>query len=679
MTALSIQPTFPIFTDIDGQPLEDGYVFIGTANLNPITNPITVYWDAALTLTAAQPIRTLGGYPMNSGTPARLYVNSDYSIQVQNKNGSLIYSAPAATERISSAGVTFIQAGTGAVTRTAQAKMRDVVSVKDFGAVGNGTADDTVAVTSAFNSGATAVCLPAGTYRITSKIAITASSLSVYGPGTLLVDVSEDYGFEGGSYAKIEFEDVTFDGNAKSRGAAFFYTSQIVRLNRCKIYNFITTTYTFGFVVADVEDVSITNCVFEKLRCPANGSIGDTNGAVRAIYGSGYLSNMLVDGCSFIDVNNYSGAVKQFEDADAVQLFVNPATSPEPQQNVRVSNCYFYDCGKRAVKLQGRASSNYWVEDNVCISTWTDASPAAAQGMYSFASHYGGNGYVSRNTMASGAVRYFMDSTGSEVRFCKYDANLFAPESHTTVGGNDTYGVLCGVADTGSRHHITNNTIKNIRYCLYYPHECYIANNYLESTNGLAFDASISVRGDNAVIIGNTITCPIATVGQAIFVGANAKHISIIGNAIKGAYDNGIYFATQVDPGFYCVVNGNIIQGVTTNAIQDFSNTTNRIASVGNSTDETSAGAPEYYRLTSAAWYVGSNVMGRLSSTGFNICIESRTAGQIASIGEFINTQDKFAGRMIRDSTNNRIMIASGSAAGSAWWVADGSASVTPV
>lgn len=99
MSALSIQPTYPIFTDIDGQPLEDGYVWIGAANLDPQTNPINVYWDAALTLPAAQPIRTLAGYPANSGTPARLYVNSDYSIRVMNKNGSSVYSAPAATER----------------------------------------------------------------------------------------------------------------------------------------------------------------------------------------------------------------------------------------------------------------------------------------------------------------------------------------------------------------------------------------------------------------------------------------------------------------------------------------------------------------------------------------------------------------------------------------------------
>lgn len=93
MSALTVNPPFPIFTDIDGQPLENGYIWIGTANLNPQTNPINVYWDASLTISAAQPIRTLGGYPSNSGTPARLYVNADYSIRVMNRNGSTIYSS----------------------------------------------------------------------------------------------------------------------------------------------------------------------------------------------------------------------------------------------------------------------------------------------------------------------------------------------------------------------------------------------------------------------------------------------------------------------------------------------------------------------------------------------------------------------------------------------------------
>lgn len=73
-----------------------------------------------------------------------------------------------------SAGSSFIgfqQAGTGAVTRTAQGKMRDVVSVLDFGAVGDGVADDTVAIQNAMvAAGAGTVYFPRGSYRITSTL-----------------------------------------------------------------------------------------------------------------------------------------------------------------------------------------------------------------------------------------------------------------------------------------------------------------------------------------------------------------------------------------------------------------------------------------------------------------------------------------------------------------------------
>jgi len=93
MSALSVEPPFPAFADADGQPLDDGYIFIGTVNLNPITNQIAVFFDAALTISAAQPIRTSGGYPVYQGTPARIYTTSDYSIQVQNKNGTVVYTS----------------------------------------------------------------------------------------------------------------------------------------------------------------------------------------------------------------------------------------------------------------------------------------------------------------------------------------------------------------------------------------------------------------------------------------------------------------------------------------------------------------------------------------------------------------------------------------------------------
>jgi len=93
MSALSVEPPYPAFADADGQPLDDGYIWIGTVNLNPITNPIAAYWDSALTITAVQPIRTSGGYPVYQGTPARIYTASDYSIQVQNKNATVVYTS----------------------------------------------------------------------------------------------------------------------------------------------------------------------------------------------------------------------------------------------------------------------------------------------------------------------------------------------------------------------------------------------------------------------------------------------------------------------------------------------------------------------------------------------------------------------------------------------------------
>jgi hypothetical protein len=68
--------------------------------------------------------------------------------------------------------VTFLQAGSGAVVRTAQSKMRDVVSVKDFGAVGDGVADDTVAIQAAVDAHDD-VEFPTGTYLITAPIRIS--------------------------------------------------------------------------------------------------------------------------------------------------------------------------------------------------------------------------------------------------------------------------------------------------------------------------------------------------------------------------------------------------------------------------------------------------------------------------------------------------------------------------
>jgi len=93
MSTIEVQPPYPAFAGADGQPLENGYIWIGVVNLSPQVNPISVYWDAAQTIPAALPIRTLNGYPARNGTPARFYVASDYSIQVLDNKGSVVYTS----------------------------------------------------------------------------------------------------------------------------------------------------------------------------------------------------------------------------------------------------------------------------------------------------------------------------------------------------------------------------------------------------------------------------------------------------------------------------------------------------------------------------------------------------------------------------------------------------------
>jgi hypothetical protein len=143
---------FPIFYDDDGTPLDDGMIYVGQANQDPRVNPVTVYTDEARTIPIAQPIRTLGGRPAYQGAPINLYVaEAAYSIAVQNRFGTPIVSAPDVS--LSAEDFSFIQSGFGAVERTVQAKLWDTVSVKDFGAVGDGVADDRTAILAALQSG----------------------------------------------------------------------------------------------------------------------------------------------------------------------------------------------------------------------------------------------------------------------------------------------------------------------------------------------------------------------------------------------------------------------------------------------------------------------------------------------------------------------------------------------
>lgn len=85
-----------------------------------------------------------------------------------------------ATVQTTLATMPYVPAGTGAVTTTVQAKLRETVSVKDFGAVGDGVTDDTAAIQAAINAVVTSgrvIGDAQGVYKVTDRIDIQDKEL----------------------------------------------------------------------------------------------------------------------------------------------------------------------------------------------------------------------------------------------------------------------------------------------------------------------------------------------------------------------------------------------------------------------------------------------------------------------------------------------------------------------
>lgn len=81
---------------------------------------------------------------------------------------------------------------------------------------------------------------------------------------------------------------------------------------------------------------------------------------------------------------------------------------------------------------------------------------------------------------------------------------------------------------------------------------------------------------------------------------------------------------------------------------------------------------------TEAAKKASAQTFTAQQTLSSGLVIQALIATDIASIANAINTTDKVAGKIVYDTTNNRIMVASGALDASPWYIADGSASVTP-
>lgn len=116
--------------------------------------------------------------------------------------------------------VGYNQGGTSAVNRTVQSRLRDFVSVKDFGAVGDGVTDDTAACQLALNTGGN-IFFPDGEYRIVGRLSVSGGQNVVTFGATLTADPVGSYlGIFGCDGDDIDISGFRFKGNGVGTNTA---------------------------------------------------------------------------------------------------------------------------------------------------------------------------------------------------------------------------------------------------------------------------------------------------------------------------------------------------------------------------------------------------------------------------------------------------------------------------
>lgn len=160
---------------------------------------------SVVTATAGQTVITTPSYTQGNNT-IQVYVNgfkvisgTDYTetstTSITFTSGltlgdevEIIIAQPFSVGITSSDAVNYLPGGTGAIATTIQAKLREQVSVKDFGAVGNGIANDTAAIQAAINYAGNklggTVFLPAGSYKLTSTLSCLFPNVLLEGEGS---------------------------------------------------------------------------------------------------------------------------------------------------------------------------------------------------------------------------------------------------------------------------------------------------------------------------------------------------------------------------------------------------------------------------------------------------------------------------------------------------------------
>jgi len=171
----------------------------------------------------------------------------------------------------------YYEGATGSVNRPINQKLAEIVSVKDFGAVGNGIADDTAAIQAACNASA-CVYFPEGNYAV--RTITINNSATLYGDGVSATTISRV-----AAYVTEDSDLIQFNGTDASVGTTMLDYVNIsgIKFTNAHTYNGADTHSLVRIYLSN--NIDIENCYFE-------------HGPFHGIKINGSL-NIKINGCTF--------------------------------------------------------------------------------------------------------------------------------------------------------------------------------------------------------------------------------------------------------------------------------------------------------------------------------------------------------------------------------------------
>ena len=278
-------------------------------------------------------------------------------------------------------GITFTQSGSGAVARTIDSKLKDVFSVKDFGAVGDGVTDDKNAIQTALNAmfGFTGISsgtiyFPYGTYKINTAVSATVNKdIKLLGDNATIkhggtVGAGSFLTLNGATHY-IHLENIIFDGDSRTSRIFQSYSSAQstarILINNCQFLNTFapgppSESVSLGcYIEGGFKSVTLTNSLFKNiLRAPG----GLTGGGCQAFCVVNrdaeptYAEWVNVTNNVFENIltGTSGGDTSKNSDADGVVLFGGRTygVNTIPASSI-VANNKFTNCQGRSIKIQG--------------------------------------------------------------------------------------------------------------------------------------------------------------------------------------------------------------------------------------------------------------------------------------------------------------------------------------